>query len=147
MEKHKTVTILLAEDDPGHTRLIVKNLRRAGIHNPIIEVEDGQKAVDFLFREGEYKGSALPLPLLVLLDLNMPVRDGHQVLKRMKENKSTHRIPVVILTTSSSADEVQLCYDLGCNVFIKKPVEYEEFCEAIKKLGMFLEIMMVPNGD
>ena len=147
MEIQKTVTILLAEDDEGHARLIEKNLRRVGINNPIVEVKDGQKAVDFLFREGEYKESSLPSPLLVLLDLNMPVLDGHQVLKRMKESKETYRIPVVILTTSGSAEEVQLCYDLGCNVFIKKPVEYEEFCQAIKKLGMFLEIMMVPNGE
>lgn len=147
MENHKMITILLAEDDAGHASLIQKNLKRAGIKNPLIHVDDGQKTADFIFREGEYKGIPLPSPLLVLLDLNMPVLDGHQVLKRMKENKSTHRIPVIILTTSGSADEVQLCYDLGCNIFIQKPVEYKEFSEAIKKLGMFLEIMMVPNGE
>ncbi len=147
MENHKRITILLAEDDLGHAKLIQKNLKRAGINNPIVHVDDGQKAVDFLFGEGEYKDQTHPTPLLVLLDLNMPVLDGQQVLKRMKENEKTQRIPVIILTTTSTAREVKLCYDLGCNLFISKPVEYEEFCEAIKKLGLLLEIVLVPDGE
>ena len=77
--EHKTVTILLAEDDLGHARLIEKNLIRAGVNNPIVHVQDGQKTADFLFREGGYKGIPLPSPLLVLLDLNMPVLDGYQL--------------------------------------------------------------------
>lgn len=142
-----SVTILLVEDDNGHARLIEKNLRRVGIHNPIIHLDDGQKAVDFLFCRAEYKDKSLPTPLIVLLDLNMPILDGYQVIKQMKTNPLTHRIPVIVLTTTGNAGEVQLCYELGCNVFIKKPVEYHEFCEAIRKLGMFLEIVVIPNGE
>ena len=142
-----SVTILLVEDDKGHARLIEKNLRRVGIHNPIIHLDDGQKALDFLFRRAEYKDKELPTPLIVLLDLNMPILDGYQVIKQMKANPLTHRIPVIVLTTTGNAGEVQFCYELGCNVFIKKPVEYHEFCEAIRKLGMFLDIVMVPNGE
>ena len=142
-----SVTILLVEDDKGHARLIEKNLRRVGIHNPIIHLDDGQKALDFLFRRAEYKDKAFPTPLIVLLDLNMPILDGYQVIKQMKANPLTHRIPVIVLTTTGNAGEVQFCYELGCNVFIKKPVEYHEFCEAIRKLGMFLDIVMVPNGE
>ena len=142
-----SVTILLVEDDKGHARLIEKNLRRVGIHNPIIHLDDGQKAVDFLFCRAEYKDKSLPTPLIVLLDLNMPILDGYQVIKQMKTNPLTHRIPVIVLTTTGNAGEVQLCYELGCNVFIKKPVEYHEFCEAIRKLGMFLEIVVIPNGE
>lgn len=147
MDYRKSVTILLVEDDKGHARLIEKNLRRAGIHNAIVHLDDGQKAVDFLFQKGAYSGNALPTPLLVLMDLNMPVLDGHQVLKQMKENQATHKIPVIVLTTTANANEVLLCYELGCNVFVKKPIEYTDFCEAIRKLGMFLEIVLIPNGD
>ncbi len=147
MGNRHSVTILLVEDDKGHARLIEKNLKRAGINNPVIHLDDGQKAIDFLFRTGAYSDSLLPTPLLALMDLNMPVLDGHQVLKRMKENPSTHRIPVIVLTTTANANEVQLCYELGCNIFIKKPVEYDEFSEAIRKLGMFLDIVMIPNGE
>ena len=142
-----SVTILLVEDDKGHARLIEKNLQRVGIHNPIIHLDDGQKALDFLFCRAEYKDKALPTPLIVLLDLNMPILDGYQVIKQMKANPLTHRIPVIVLTTTGNAGEVQFCYELGCNVFIKKPIEYHGFCEAIRKLGMFLDIVMVPNGE
>lgn len=145
MENRRTVNVLLVEDDAGHAKLIKKNLSRAGIHNPIIHLDNGQSAVDFLFRKGEWEGQPLPKPLLVLLDLNLPVLDGLQVLKRMKESEGLKKIPVVVLTTSGEADQVQLCYELGCNVFVKKPVEYDEFCEAIKKLGMFLEIIIMPD--
>jgi CheY-like chemotaxis protein len=147
MDRRKPVTVLLVEDDPGHARLIEKNLKRAGINNPFIVVDDGQKALDFLFGKGEYEGRARPSPLLVLLDLNMPVLDGYQVLEIMKEDNATKKIPVVVLTTTQSYDEVQRCYELGCNVFVTKPVEYDKFSEAIRKLGMFIEIMMVPDTD
>ena len=147
MDKRKSVTVLLVEDDPGHAALIKKNLKRAGINNPFVHLEDGQKAVDFIFSKGEYEGEARPPKLLVLLDLNMPALDGYQVLKMMKEDKATKNIPVVVLTTTQSDAEVQRCYELGCNVFITKPIEYEEFSAAIRKLGLFIEIMMVPEAD
>ena len=146
MSKIDEVTILLVEDDPGHARLIEKNLRRSNVTNQIDRVADGQQAVDYLFREGEYADRNHPAPLLVLLDLNMPVLDGYQVLERMKSDERTKRIPVIILTTTDDAREVARCYELGCNVYITKPVDYDQFSEAMRKLGLFLLVVMIPGG-
>jgi CheY-like chemotaxis protein len=140
------VTILLVEDDPGHTRLIEKNLRRANIKNEIAFATNGQEALDYLFCEGGYAGNTSASHLLVLLDLNMPVLDGYQVLERMKKDERTKRIPVVILTTTDDTREVARCYELGCNVYVTKPVDYEQFCEAIRKLGLFLLVVTLPDG-
>ena len=91
-------------------------------------------------------GNAHASPLLVLLDLNMPVLNGYQVLERMKRDERTKSIPVIILTTTDDAREVSRCYELGCNVYITKPVDYEQFSEAIRKLGLFIMVMMIPDG-
>ena len=141
----KSVTILLVEDDPGHARLIEKNLRRALIYNELVHVEDGRQAVDFIFCEGDYAGRERPHQLLVLLDLNMPVMDGFQVLERMKNNPETRTIPIIILTTTNDPREIKRCYELGCNIYVTKPVDYEQFSDAISKLGLMLSIIKVPN--
>ena len=112
----------------------------------IITASDGQQAIDYLFSEGQHAGSKHASPLLVLLDLNMPILDGYQVLKRMKADKRTKRIPVIILTTTDDAREVSRCYDLGCSVYVTKPVDYEQFTQAIRNLGLFLSIVTVPDG-
>jgi CheY-like chemotaxis protein len=143
MTNKQEVTILLVEDDPGHARLIEKNLRRASLTNEIVMASDGQAAMDYLFGEGKPGGAQRP-SLLVLLDLNLPVLDGYQVLQRMKTDERTKRIPVVILTTTDDAREVARCYELGCNVYVTKPVEYEQFSEAIRKLGLFLAVVTIP---
>ena len=143
----KEVSILIVEDDAGHARLIEKNLKRAKISNRITRVENGQEALDFLLSEGAFEGIERPSPLLVLLDLNMPVLDGYQVLERMKANPDTKKIPVVVLTTTDDAREVARCYQLGCSVYITKPVDYESFSEAIQQLGFFMSIVTVPNGE
>ena len=140
MSETRQVTILLVEDDPGHARLIEKNLHRSNITNKIVHLTNGQQAIDYLFDE---KNAA---PLLVLLDLNMPVLDGYQVLEHMRANPKTKRIPVVILTTTDDVHEVSRCYDLGCNVYITKPVDYRQFSDAIRKLGLFLSVVTVPDG-
>jgi CheY-like chemotaxis protein len=147
MSSGQEVTILLVEDDPGHARLIEKNLRRSNITNDIVIITDGQQVLDYLFGKGEYAGGEHASPLLVLLDLNLPVLDGYQVLQRMKADDRTKRIPVVILTTTDDAREVSRCYDLGCNVYVIKPVDYAQFSEAICKLGLFLSVVTVPNGE
>ena len=147
MPEMQEVSILLVEDDPGHARLIEKNLRRSNITNDVIIVGDGQQALDYLFSEGEYAGSGHVSPLLVLLDLNLPVLDGYQVLKRMKADERTKRILVIILTTTDDSREVARCYDLGCNVYMTKPVDYEQFSDAIRKIGLFLSVVTVPNGE
>lgn len=143
----QSVMILLVEDDPGHARLIEKNLRRSNISNKVITVEDGRKALDFLFCEGEYASSECPSPMLVLLDLNLPVLDGYEVLKRMKEDERTRHIPVIILTTTDNPREVARCYDLGCNIYVTKPVDYTQFSEAVRQLGLFLAVVTIPNGE
>jgi CheY-like chemotaxis protein len=146
MPAEESVTILLVEDDPGHARLIERNLRRAHITNEIITLGDGQQAVDYLFKERTYAGATHTLPLLLLLDLNLPQLDGYQVLSRLKADEHTRHIPVVILTTTDEPYEIERCYALGCNVYITKPVEYEQFAEAIRKLGLFLSVVKIPQG-
>jgi CheY-like chemotaxis protein len=146
MSRMQEVTILLVEDNPGHARLIEKNLRRSNVANDIIIANDGQQTIDYLLGQGEYAGGERAAPLLVLLDLNLPVLDGYQVLKRMKADERTRRIPVIVLTTTDDAREVSRCYELGCSVYITKPVEYEQFSEAIRKLGLFLSIVTIPDG-
>ena len=141
MSEEREVVILLVEDDPGHARLIEKNLHRSNIMNEIVHLTDGQQAIDYLFDE-----KSAP-PLLMLLDLNMPVLDGYQVLERMRANPRTKRIPVIILTTTDDVREVSRCYDLGCNVYITKPVDYRQFSDAIHKLGLFLSVVTVPDGE
>ncbi|MCP4537342.1 MAG: response regulator [Chloroflexi bacterium] len=140
MSKVEQVIILLVEDDPGHARLIEKNLHRSNITNQIVHVSDGQQAIDYLFSD------ECPSSLLVLLDLNMPVLDGYQVLKRIKADKRTKRIPVIILTTTDDDREVSRCYSLGCNVYMTKPVSYQQFSDAISKLGLFLSVVTIPES-
>jgi len=147
MSNKQEVLVVLVEDDPGHARLIEKNLRRSSITNELLVLTDGQQALDYLFSEGAYAGTKRPTRLLMLLDLNLPVLDGYQVLKRMKADERTKRIPVVVLTTTDDAREVARCYELGCNVYVTKPVEYGQFSEAIRELGLFLSIVAVPNGE
>ena len=147
MLRLQDTTILLVEDDPGHARLIEKNLRRSNVMNGVIKASNGQQALDYLFSEGQYAGTERASPLLVLLDLNMPVLDGYQVLKRMKADERTKNIPVIILTTTDDTREVSRCYELGCSVYVTKPVDYEQFTLAIRNLGLFLSIVTVPDGE
>lgn len=143
--ERKSVTILLVEDDPGHARLIEKNLRRSNITNEIINITDGQEAVDFLLgSDGDAKTLS---PLLILLDLNIPGLDGYQVLKRIKADSRTSKIPVVILTSADDIREIKRCYELGCNIYVTKPVDYDQFADAIRKLGLFLSIVQMPGEE
>jgi CheY-like chemotaxis protein len=141
----KPQPILLVEDDPGHVLLIEKNLRRAGVINEIIKLDDGSKAVEYLFGEGDFASTTNPVPLLILLDINLPVLSGLQVLQRIKADERIRRIPVVMLTTTDSSQEIAKCYDLGCNIYITKPVDYVKFSEAIRNLGLFLSLVRTPE--
>src|SRR5258706_8825508 len=122
MTNVEDVTIVLVEDDPGHAYLIQKNLRRANITNQIILIEDGQTAVDYLLGDDSYQATALS-PVLMLLDLNLPVLDGYEVLQRIKGDYRTRHIPVIILTTTDNRHEVTRCYKLGCSAYLTKPVD------------------------
>jgi len=147
MNMGQSVNILLIEDDPGHARLVEKNLRRANIMNDIHIFSNGQEAIDYLFSAQNRALSPAEDPLLILLDLNMPVMDGYQVLWRIKGDERTKHIPVIVLTTTYDSREITRCYELGCNIYITKPVDYQQFSEAITKLGSFLSIMTMPTGS
>ncbi|BBK30948.1 response regulator receiver domain-containing protein [Stella humosa] len=143
----QAVTIIMVEDDEGHARLIEKNIRRAGVHNEIVPFTDGTSALEYLFgKDGSGQVSA-GRGLLILLDLNLPDMTGVDILAKVKANPHTKRSPVVVLTTTDDQREIQRCYDLGANVYITKPVNYEAFANAIRQLGLFFAVMQVPEID
>ena len=144
--KDERFVILLAEDDDGHAELIQRNLKRAGIANEIVRARDGQEALDYIRCQGAFADRPLNGPLLLLLDINMPKVDGFGVLQALKADLATAQVPVIMLTTTDDPREVERCYQLGCSVYITKPVQYPDFVEALTRLGMFLEIIKVPNA-
>lgn len=141
------VSIVMIEDDEGHARLIEKNIRRAGVNNEIIPFTSGTEALDFLMGKDRSGEPSAHRHLLILLDLNLPDMTGVDILELVKENKHTKRSPVVVLTTTDDEREIQRCYDLGANVYITKPVDYENFANAIRQLGLFFSVMQVPETD
>lgn len=139
------VNIVMIEDDEGHARLIEKNIRRAGISNNVRHFLDGTSALDYLYNDPH--GPACNGPALILLDLNLPDMSGTSILEKVKSDDKLKRTPVVVLTTTDDKVEIQRCYDLGCNVYVTKPVNYESFADAIRQLGLFLSVIQVPDQD
>ncbi|WP_072660054.1 response regulator [Mariprofundus micogutta] len=146
MENFERVTIVLAEDDEGHARLTEKNLERAGIRNKIHKCITGSAVIDYICGEGEFAGKPHISDTLILLDLNMPIMDGYQVLEKLKSNEKTKQIPIIVLTTTDDKREIKRCYELGCNIYITKPVDYIGFSNAVRELGLFLSVVKIPNG-
>ena len=144
MNDYPSVNIIMIEDDEGHARLIEKNIRRAGISNDIRHFRDGTSALEYLYDHPS--GPAHNGPALILLDLNLPDMTGADILTRFKGDENPlRRTPVIVLTTTDDKQEIQRCYELGCNVYITKPVNYESFAEAIRQLGLFLSVIQVPD--
>lgn len=146
MPEDQPTTLLLVEDDPGHARLIERNLRRAHLPYDIVLLHDGQAALDYLLQGQEEPGARRPQSFLVLLDLNLPGWSGLQLLARLKSDTPTKHIPVIILTTTDDPHEIEQCYALGCNVYLTKPVAYDQFVEMIRRLGWLLATIAIPAG-
>jgi two-component system response regulator len=131
-------TILLVEDNPDDVDLTLRAFQQAGITNPVEVVGDGVEALEYLFAEGSHAGRVYrPLPSVVLLDLKLPLLDGHEVLLRIRANPRTRLLPVVILTSSVEQEDMVKGYSGGANSYVRKPVSYTELVEAARQLGLY----------
>jgi len=137
--------ILLVEDNPDHEALTLRALKKAGLANPVTVARDGAEALDYLFGTGAYAGRNLgEMPNTVLLDLKLPKVDGLEVLQRMRSDPRTRLIPVVVLTSSDEERDLAVSYQLGANSYIRKPVDFVEFLEATRQLGLYWLVLNEP---
>jgi CheY-like chemotaxis protein len=141
------VSIVMVEDDEGHARLIERNIRRAGVNNEILSFTNGTEALAFLLGPDGSGEVSAKRSILILLDLNLPDMTGVDILDKVKSNQHLRRSPVIVLTTTDDQREIQRCYDLGANVYITKPVDYDNFANAIRQLGLFFAVMQVPTTE
>ncbi len=148
MQNEQKLDIVVVDDDEGHLELVRRNFKRAGITNKLISLTSGRAALDYVFREGPYADRAPNAHILVLLDINMPGElDGVEVLRRIKASPEKRRIPIVMLTTTDDPREVDRCYELGCNVYMTKPVDPSAFIESVNRLGLFIAVVTVPGEE
>jgi CheY-like chemotaxis protein len=141
-----TISIMIADDDSEDRSLIADALTESRLHNELIFVEDGEQLMDYLQYKGDFAGSRHKLPGLILLDLNMPRKDGREALKEIKEDPKLRTIPVVILTTSKAEEDILRTYDLGVSSFISKPVSFASLVEIMKTLKHYwFEIVELPT--
>lgn len=141
--------ILLVEDSPEDFEATQRAFRKSGLKNPLVRCEDGDQALDYLHRRGEYADPARsPRPGVILLDLNLPGTDGRQVLTEIKHDEHLRDIPVVVLTTSADERDITACYRAGANSYVQKPVDIDGFMKAIERLnGYWFEVVILPKGD
>ena len=141
-------TILLIEDNPDDEKLMLRAFKRNNMLNPIVVARDGIEALDFLFARGAYTGrNGSPLPTLIVLDLKLPKLDGLGVLKALRGDERTRLIPVVILTSSKEEQDLIQGYALGANSYVRKPVDFSEFVEAVRVLGIYWLMMNQPPPE
>jgi len=143
MVDNKKIVFLFTEDNAGHAMLMRKNLNQISQQHEIHFVENGRDAIDFLLRAGKFENLIIPdsLPTFLFLDISLPVMDGFEVLKVVRSNKKISHTPIIILTTSKSQKEINLCYELGCNLFFSKPINYEEFCQLLHQvINLLLQV-------
>jgi two-component system response regulator len=139
--------ILLVEDNPNDVKLTLHAFKTANLANPIYVARDGVEALEFIFGNGDAAGRDTKTPKLVLLDLKLPRLDGHEVLKRIKNDPRTSGIPVVVLTSSSEERDVMATYQTGANSYIVKPVDFEQFTEAVRDIGKYWLTINHAQGD
>jgi CheY-like chemotaxis protein len=141
----KEKAILLVEDNPDDIALTIRAFRKSNIMNDIVQAHDGSEALDYLFGTGQYAGRDLSImPTLILLDLKMPKVDGLEVLRRLRANEQTRLLPVVILTTSKEDQDIIDGYALGANSYVRKPVDFNQFVEAVRQLGLYWFVLNEP---
>lgn len=146
MSEVQLVEILLIEDNPGDVDLTKEALEESKLHNNLYVVNDGVAACDFLFKRGEYLDA--PTPDLILLDLNLPKKDGREVLCEIKSDQTLKRIPVVVMTTSDAEEDIVKAYDSHANCYVKKPVDFNRFIEVVKQIEDFwIYIVKLPASD
>jgi two-component system response regulator len=147
-DRKEPIVLLVAEDDEDDFMLVREALEDGRLVNRTEWVKDGEELMDYLRRRGQYAEQRLaPRPGVILLDLNMPRKDGREALEEIKKDPSLRSIPVIVLTTSGTEEDVLRSYDLGVNSFIKKPVRFEDFYEAVRTLGMYwFQIVRLPGS-
>ena len=145
----RPITILLADDDEEDRMLTSDALNESRVVNDLRFVEDGEDLLDYLYRRGKYDADSAPRPGLILLDLNMPKKDGREALREIKADPDLRRIPIVVLTTSKAEEDIYRTYDLGANSFIAKPVKFESLVTLMKEIKRYwIEIVELPrNGE
>jgi CheY-like chemotaxis protein len=137
MDQFEQVEILLVEDNPLDAELTIRALKKGGLANKLLWLKDGEQALDYLFRRGTYAGRDDALPRLVLLDLKMPRVDGIEVLKIIKQDERTRRMPVVVMTSSQEERDVAQSYDMGANSYVVKPVDFGAFADLARQAGFY----------
>lgn len=138
-------TILLVEDNPDDVELTLRAFRKAGICNDVHVAHDGQEALDYVFGEGAFKGrDTREQPAVILLDLKLPLLTGDEVLGRIRADERTRLLPVVILTSSKEDEDRYRCYSKGANSFVRKPVDFEQFLDAVRQLGLYWLLLNEP---
>ena len=141
----KIVEILLVEDNPYEAELAIRSLRKYNFTNNLHHIDDGAEALDFIFERGKYTPTgARAQPKLILLDIKLPKVDGIEILRQLKANDKTKTIPVVILTSSKENQDIKICYELGANSYIVKPVGFDSFSKAVAELGMYWMLLNNP---
>jgi CheY-like chemotaxis protein len=145
-EKVKTITILMADDDPDDRMLTRDALNENKLANDLHFVEDGEELMDYLKRRGKYEKEDAPRPGLILLDLNMPRKDGREALTEIKADPELRRIPIIVLTTSKAEEDIVKSYDLGISSFISKPVTFDDLVEVARAIGKYwFGIVVLPD--
>lgn len=144
---NKEAVILVAEDDDGHFELITRSLQHIGLYNNIVRFVDGQGVLDYFFSGVDKPGIDLNKEYVLLLDIAIPKTDGIKVLEQIKSDGSFNKMPVIVLTVSDEPTKIDRCHKLGCNMYIVKPSDYEEFSDTVEKIGQFLSVIEMPKID